>query len=379
MAESNTFTGSISSIRTTYQTLTSTDLFSKDVQFACFTKNPFMKVLGLEAFGVEAVTNVDSFISARPSGRLLRYDSGHYGIRGAVWETAGHSQHAGRLTAMNPELVEGGDEWAYSWHRLFTTQFIPDVDIQDNGNGNFDIKALKMSLMKQTFVRDINYCWLGNSSAPDASTLGPSAVYSDLPNLISVTQSRTVGGISKSGNTYWNNGTKSITDPGGGGEMDRPIALRRGLMDAMNDQLTLSEASKDYLLLATQGAWQYYDRIMYADAVQSGAGGAFGTLQKYDAAGIQHKAFEGQPLVWDPAVTVPYGASASTECIYGIHIPTFFISIRSEENFKASDWEEPREHDPYKALVASIKLRSTPMVTAMRPQWVVYDMVACPD
>jgi len=113
--------------------------------------------------------------------------------------------------------------------------------------------------------------------------------------------------------------------------------------------------------------------------VQSGAGGAFGTLQKYDAAGIQHKAFEGQPLVWDPAVTVPYGASASTECIYGIHIPTFFISIRSEENFKASDWEEPREHDPYKALVASIKLRSTPMVTAMRPQWVVYDMVACPD
>ena len=118
---------------------------------------------------------------------------------------------------------------------------------------------------------------------------------------------------------------------------------------------------------------------MYADSIQSGRSGAFGTLQKYDAAGIQHKGFNGQPMIWDPAVTVPYGATASTDMFYGIHIPTFNISIRSEENFKASDWEEPREHDPLKTLVASIKLRSTSMVTAMRPQWVVYDIPACPD
>ena len=385
MAESNTYVGVVSGntmYRSNYQLLTSADKFSKSVQWACFNKSPFMKAVGLEAFGVEAVKDIGAFGSAQPSGRIIVYDKGKYATSGSVFSTASTGFHVGRLGDFNPELVEGGDEWSYAWHRLIHTEFIPDVDVQDNSAGVIDIKAQKMEGMKQAYVRDINYCFLGNSSAPDAGTLGASSVYSDLPNLISVDQTRTVGGISKSGNTYWNNGYKAITSVGGGGEMDRPITLRRGMMDVMNDQLTYAESSLDYLLLTTQGGYQYYDRLMYADSVQSGRDGAFGGVAKYDAAGIQHYAFGGQPLIWDPAVTVPYASSAvtaGTESIYGIHIPTFFISLRTEENFKASGWEEPREHDRQKTLVASVKTRYTPLVSSMRTHFVIYNIPACPD
>uniref|UniRef100_A0A6M3IS73 Capsid protein n=1 Tax=viral metagenome TaxID=1070528 RepID=A0A6M3IS73_9ZZZZ len=383
MAESNTYVGVVSGTnimsRSTYQLLTSTDKFSKSVQWACFNKTPFMQAVGLEAFGVDAVKDLQAFGAAQSSGRIVVYDSGVYAYKGSVFATTGTSFHTGRMGTFNPELVEGGDEWAYAWHKLNNVQYIPVVDVQDNGKGMIDIKAQKMEGMKQKFVQDVNYCFLGSSSAPDTGVLGPDSLYSDLPNLISYTQTRTVGGIAKSAGTYWQNGYKAIASIGGGGDMDRPIMLRRSLKDAKNDQAAYAEATNDYLLLASQGAFQYYDRLMYADSVQSGRGGAFGTIQKYDAAGIEHFAFGGSPMVWDPAVTVPYGATASTESIYGIHIPSYFISIRTEENFKASDWEPPREHDAQKTYVASLQLRYTPGMRAMRPNFVAYNMPACPD
>lgn len=379
MAESNSYTGNISSTRSTYQTLTSQDLYSKTIQWACFNKTPFTKALGVEGFGVEGMSDIQAFGKAQPTGRMIRMDSGVYGLRASLWDTSGTSFHVGRLGNFTPELVEGGDEWAYSWHRMVQVQFIPDVDVQDNTKGLINIKLQKQEGMKQKFVQDFNYSVLGNSSAPDSGTMGPSAVYTDLPNLISVTQSRSVGAITKASGGAWANGVKQITDIGGGGDLDRPLALRRSLLDALNDQMVYAEASNDYLCLATQGAWQIYDRLMYADSIQGGRSGAFGVKAKYDAAGIPNFALDGNPMVWDPAVTVPYGATASTEAIYGIHIPTFFVSIRSEENFKLSDWEQPREHDVQKTLVCSLKLRYTPMVTAMRPHWVAYDIPACAD
>ena len=381
MGESNTYTGVVSGTmtRSTYQLLTSKDAFSKAVQWGCFTKTPFMKAVGLEAFGVESVKDVNAFGAAKSTGRIIRYDKGKYAVSGAIFATTGTNFHVGRMSSENPQLVEGGDEWSYSWHELVASQFIPKNDVQDNGDPLIDIKAQKMDGMKQKFVQDFNYCILGSSSAPDTGVMGPDSVYSDLPNLISVTQSRSVGGITKSDATYWGNQYKAITSVGGGGEMDRPIALRRGLLVLKNDTMSNAEATDDYLCVATQGAWQYYDRLMYADSVQGRNGGAFGAIAKYDAAGIQHFAFAGSPLVWDPAVTVPYGATASTEAIYGIHIPSYFISIRSEENFAMSDWEAPRQHDSPKTFIASLRTRYTPGVTAMRSHFVAYNMPECPD
>jgi len=380
MAESTSYVGVVSGLtdRSTYQKLTSTVLISKAVQWACFNKNPFMQMLGLEGFGVDAMKNLDAFGAARPTGRIIRYDTGHTALSGSVFATAGTNYHVGRFGEHNPELVEGGDEWAYAWHEMWQTQFIPVVDTEDNTNGLIDIKAQKMAGMKQKFVEGVNYCLLGHASAPDYGSYGPNALYSDLPNLISVTQTRTVGAIATT-NSYWQNGYKAIATIGGGGENDRPIVMRRSMEDALNDQAKYAEGTDDYALLATQGFWQYYGRLMIADSLSGGNKGAFGTVAKYDAAGIKHYAFSGHPMVWDPAVTVPYGATASTECCYCIHIPAFFVSIRTEANFKVEDWEGPRTHDRQKTLVAAIRLRYTPGVSGRRTHVVFYNLPANPD
>ncbi len=364
--------------RSTYQLLTSGQLFSKSVQWACFNKTPFTKAVGLEAFGVASVLDIDKFGAAEASGRIIDYDTGHISFHGSVYATTPTSYHTGRLGSHTPELVEGGHEYAYSWHELDQSTYIPETDVEDNSAGrHVDIKAQKMEGMKQTFVRDFNYAILGHASAPDYGTMGPYQVDSDLTHLISVTQSSAVapGGLSSAG-AYWKNQYKAITAIGGGGEMDRPIVLRRSMMDGLNDARALAEATNDYLLLATQGAWQYYDRLMYADTVQ---GGSFAVIKKYDAAGIEHYAFGRNPMVWDPAVTRPVGADASTESIYGIHIPSYKISIRTEKNFKVLGWEGPRVHDREKTHNAMIQLRYTPAVIARRPHVVFYNMPVCPD
>ncbi|KKL59600.1 hypothetical protein LCGC14_2213720, partial [marine sediment metagenome] len=61
-------------------------------------------------------------------------------------------------------------------------------------------------------------------------------------------------------------------------------------------------------------------------------GGVMGSVSKYDAVGIQNFAFDGNPMIWDPSVVIPTGATASTETIFGIHIPSFCLSIHKEEN-----------------------------------------------
>lgn len=378
MALDNTHVGTVESQRDTYQRLTSEVAISKSVQWACFNKTPAMQAFGLEAFGVDSVRDINKFGAAKSSGRLIRYDSGKYAVAGQVFATGPTSSHVGRFGNFTPQLVEGGDEWKYSWHRLIQVEFIPDVDVQDNSAGTIDIKAHKVEGMKQAYVRDFNYCILGNASAPDAGTWGPSRVTNDLTNLISVTQTATCGAIAKT-NTYWQNGYKAIADIGGGGELDRPLMLRRAMLDGLNDQQNYAEAANDYLLLATQGFFQIYDRIAYADSLTVGQRGAFGSVQRYDAAGIQHYGFSANPIVWDPAVTVPIGATAGTEACIGINIPHFWISIRSEENFKFSGWENPTEHDVQKSIIASIKTRYTPMVDAMRPHVVFYNIPACAD
>lgn len=374
MGETNSFTGNVTSLRTTHQYLTSTDAFSKSIKFACFTKTPLLKVLGVEGFGAENMTNVDRFASAKAGG-MIREMSGVYACAGSIFNSYPTSQLVGRMTAVNPQLVEGGTEWKYSWHQMVNSIFIPVNDVQDNGKGLIDIKIKNMMAMKQQYVTDLSNTLLGNSAAPSYGVMGPSVVYSDIPNLISVTQDRTVGCIPTASNTFWQNGRRAITSIGGGGEMDRPLLLRRAWLKALNDQMKLGEASapSDYLYVATQGAWQYFDRMAYADAIETGKGD-FGVSRRYDPVGVQAFAFNGGAVVWDPSISIPYGATAATEAIYGIHKPSFFLSIRSEENFKMTDWEQPRAHDQFKTLISTLSTRFTLGTDNRRAHYVLYNI-----
>ncbi len=370
---------SSSRYRSDFQRLTSQDLFENRVRWAAFNNITFLKALGVESFGVEAMTSFSKFIPASVKSQgMIRHDSGRYAISGMVNATTGSSYHTGRLGSHQGEIVEGGDEWSYSWHELNANRQIPVNDVDDNSQGLIDIKMLRESEMKQQYVQDLNYVLLGNSSAPaDTSTLGPAAVQTDLPDLISVTLSSalTPGGISKA-NAYWKNGIKAITSIGGGGEMDRPLTLRRKLEVGLVERAQYAETSLNYLLVATQGAWLYYGRLMYADLIQSGA---FPVNQKYDAAGILHYAFMKQPMIYDSAVSVPTGATASTEAIYGIQKDHFQLSLRKEENFRFTGWEMPRAHDQYKTMVALLQTRYTFVVPAMRPHIVFYNIPANND
>lgn len=390
--ESNTWVGVITGEddRDTFQKITSKQYIQANYGWACFEATPFLNALGVEAMGVAAMDNEDNFglamarsMKGSQEGKLIRFDSGVRSISGDIFATPGTSTFVGRMDSFTPVLVEGGDSWIYSWHRLIASEFIPDVDVQDNTNGYHDIKKLKMERMKQDIVRDFSLSILGNSSGPNNGTMGPTSNNTDLPNLISVTQTTgtSIGGIDRAASVdggttyYWKNGFKAITSLGGGGPMDRPITYRRSMLKGMNDQRKFAESKMRYLLVATQGAWQTYDRLAYADTVESGgAGVVFGLNKKYDAAGIQHRTFDTHPMVWDTNLTIPTGAGTNTEAIYGIHLPSYAISFRKEETFYQEPWESPRTHDQFRTLNTQNRTRFTPMVTARRPHTVFYNI-----
>jgi len=376
--DGTTFTGNVTSLRTTYPLLTNKDVYEAQIKFACFTKNNLTRVIGAEAFGVESLKNPEVFSGAKPTGRIIRYDSGGSQVTGPVFTEGGSAFYVGRMGSHSPHLTEGGDEWAYSWHDLNAVEYAPTTDVEDNGAGHIDILMHKQQAMQNTLVNEFNYALLGNSSGASYGVLGPSAVYSDLPNLVSVTQDRTVGAVEAT-NSYWQNQRKQLTSIGGGGPFDYPMLLYRALQDVFLDTLQLGEATNagDYMLLTTQGGYQLFDRLQFGDGRQTGS---FTFSNKYDPAGVKTFAFMGAPIIWDPAVVTPYGAtSTSTEAFYGLHIPSYSVSIRKEANFAFKDWERPRNHDQYKTLVAHVRVRFTPMVTARRPHFVLYDIPQCQD
>ena len=357
--------------RDTYLKRTSVDKYPIAIAYTAFNSQPFLQVIGLETWGLDAMKDVNVFGAVYTSKQgMVRYDSGVYALTGLVDNSTSPSQWLGRLRYSTPQLVEGGATYSWAWHTLHNSQYIPVTDVQDNKQGAIDIMAQKMEILKKSIVQDFAYAVLGNSNAPDYGTDGPSAVYSDLPNLVSVTQDRTVGGISTT-NSWWQNQKKAVTDVGGGGELDRPLSLLRKVQSAIIDVKSIAGAAGGYIYLATKGAWLYWGRLAYADRLTQGWGA---TKPVYDALNFPYHILAGDPMVYDPAVTIPYGATANTEAIYGLNKSTFFIGIRREENFRYVDWEAPREHDQPKTYVASCTVRMTPGVTNRKVQLVIYNI-----
>lgn len=368
-----------------YLRKTSRERYSTKVQWAAYNNSPFLKVLGVDEFGAPALNDLKAFGAATPAGKMIEVVGGGYQESGSVFTEKSTPFYTTPLSNWGPEYVEGGTQYAYAWCQMAVAEQIPVEYVDDNAGGLIPIKMQKQDRMKQSFLEELNEAILGSNGSVGYSsgaegarvfTAGPGVFFNDLPNQISVTQTRTVGGIAKT-NSFWQNGSKSIASIGGGGELDRPITMRRSMLDGMNDQAAFAEVTPDYVGVCTQGFWQYYDRLGYAHG--EARGGDTATIARYDAAGVQHFAFNGQPLVWDPAVQVPFGATAGTECCYMIHKPSYKISIKSSANFDFSGWEAPREHDLQKAWVATLKLRYMPMITNMRAHLVYYNLPANPD
>jgi len=378
------FTGDPSDLmhRSTYQTLTTKGSVDATIRYGIWNKNSFTQALGVEAYGATAMTNVTSFAKGKSNGRIIIHKGGSY-MSSQIFEQEGTSQFGGRMASFTPELVEGGKEWAYSHHLLFSSRFVPELDIQDNaGEGKLiDILALNMDNIKKTVARDINLALLGNTAGPDHGVSGPSAMNTSIAAAIGVTPA-TVGGIDQDSEAtvagsavkYWSPTRKAITDIGGGGEFDRPLLLRRALVKNMNDASAYAEQRNDYLNLCTQGAYEYLDRLYYADSIQGQRKESMGKKGTYDAAGVEHVVFNGSPFVWDTAVADPIGATTDAEAITHINIPNYKICFHTQEGLTMDGWEKPRLHDQQRTYVAQFRARFTPMFTAFRPHALSYNM-----
>lgn len=339
---------------------------------AVFSSSSLLKALGVSAFGKAAMIGNDRFGNVTTSsGKGVMFSDG-YQFSGPIMTSGPTLVNIDRLATISPQFLDPGNGWAYSWVRGILPLGIPEEVVLDNqGSAKLmDILETNMKLAQSAAVRDITYEFFGSASAPTGCATG-------LKDLVSVTQTATVGQIAAT-NSFWQNAYKPCTDVGGGGELNRPLSLLAKLQLLSLTLKSRSSASNDRLWIATQGAYQYVLRGTYADGAPSGNGAVFGIKDFVDA-GIEHVANNGSPMIYDSNVTVPTGATASTEAIYNIDLQSTGICFKKNEYFKVEPWTFPTPHHTQRYVRSNILIRRTPYVMNRRDNGVLYNIPANPD
>ncbi|HUT59436.1 MAG TPA: phage major capsid protein [Phycisphaerae bacterium] len=342
-----------------------------------FSQYPFLKSLGLAAFGKKAMLGETSFGDVtKSSGKGITFNQGGYQFEFPIMTSAPSSYHVGYFDNINPQHNDPGNGGAYSWDRFVVPVMIPEEFMLDNVGSARLMNRFKteMELAQRTAMRDLSYIILGHASAPTGAPEG-------LSQLVSVTQTAVAtgspGGLSPADYSWWNNQAVSCTSVGGGGEVDRPLQLIRSMEKLMLTCRNLSGASNDQTLVGTAGAWQYYGRARYADQTANGVPALRNS--SYDAIDVDHLVFAGRPFIYDAAVTGPIGATASTESIYFLDYSEFGVNFKANEYFKVEGWEAPRAHDNQRFYQMNIWYRLVPYVTNRRIQGVLYSIPANSD
>jgi hypothetical protein len=336
-----------------------------------FTATPFLKSLALAAYGKAAAIGETSFGDVMETSKKgIQIDRGGHQFEFPLMTAAPSMSVIGRMGNVNPQFVDPAKTGAYACKKFVTPIFIPEEHLEDNVG-----KAQLMSrldtqtrLAKSSAIRDVSYVLLGHSSAPTgATTVG-------MNRLVSVTQTGSIGGISRT-LSWWKNKYKACTSVGGGGQLDRPIQLLRSMDNLLLTIRALSGATNEQTLVGTRGAWQYYNRAAYADKHgTSGVG-----LKEYYDAGIDHLVFQSRPFIYDGNTQVPWGATASTEAIYFLDYNEFGVNIKENCYFKVEGPEPPRAHDKQRYHQLNLWIRMVPYCTNRRVQGVLYNMPANPD
>ena len=379
-AQPSVYTGTAGNWRGTEQILWSTaEDYMPKFRLVTLNQTPALKAFSLKAFGKTDVIPGGSYgnlASKRSStGKGIKFTKKSYQFSGPVYTSTPTGTHVGRMGNVNPEYLSPNNGFAYAYKRIYWSIYLPEELVKDNKGPNqlLDIMEDQMKLAQAGAVNDVNNILLGNSSAPTSSPYG-------LPYLTSVTQDTSIGGLdptSTTGYDWWQNQYRACTSVGGGGQLDRPLVFLRKLDSLLLDVRVLSQSSDDQLLLATRGAYQYYRRAVYADTTAQGNGGLRNA--SYDAAGIDHIVFANCPMIYDPAVTVPYGATASTEVVYAQDLNEMGLAIRQDEFFDLERWDAPRTKDQQRFYQMNIWLRYTPFVSNRRIQAVLYNLPANAD
>lgn len=369
--EPSVYDGTAGAVKTTtLLTRTAEDFMPKFREFI-FTGTPFLKSLALTAFGGKAFNGEPGSRFGnvtRTDGKGIKFNDGGHQFSFPFLTSAYTSSIVGRMDNINPQYNDPGGGGAYAWVRQVIPMMIPEEAIKDNqGKAKLmDWMETEMKLGQMSMIRDVNYTMLGHSSAPTGAPYG-------LNNLVSVTQTRTIGGYAAT-NSDWQNIYEAQTTVGGGGELDRPLALKRKL-DAMvvkTQSYTGGDMNAKWWVCTT-GAYQYMQRLSYADNAHHGL-----AMKEYDGY-LDHIVWNGRPVIYDPSVQEPYGATASTEAIYCLDYSELGINIKRNEYFAVEPWEAPRTKDRQRYYQSNIWLRYTPYVTNRRIQGVIYNLPANGD
>lgn len=363
-------------MKTTKLLQTVTEDYMPSMRFGVLNQTPLLKAFGVKAFGKDLLNtgaaqygNVTGNRGA--GGKAIKLTDPSFQFSGPILLDYASPTHVGQMGNINPEYMDSQDAWSYPYRRLVASIYIPEEVVKDNKGKNKlqDIMERDLAQAQAGMTYALVNVLTGNTSAPTNNPYG-------LNYLVSVTQSITVGGILGTSNTYWNNVRNACTSVGGGGEVDRPIQLLRSMERTDLDIMSLPGSDPaSTMLVATRGAYQYYHRAGYADTVAQGLRNA----DMYDAK-VDHLVFGGKPVIYDPAVTTPYGASATTtECIYWLNTAELGLAIRRDEFLDVEPWEAPRTHDKQRYFQSNIWLRYTPFVSHRRVQGVLYNLPQNPD
>ena len=372
-SEPTVYTGTAVPMNVTTLLTHTTQKYIPKLRMSAFSATPFLRMLALQAWGSKAALGDARYGNVtKTSGKGIVFNQGGYQTSSAFFTTSTSGSLVGRMAEINPTFLQPGSSVAYSWVRYVLSLGIPEEFIKDNVGSARLLDRLKTDLKigQASAVTDLSYMALGHSSAPTGSPFG-------LTKLVSVTQSSAVnpGGIDPSSVTAWANCFTPVTSVGGGGELDRPLSLLRKMESFRIRLRSFAESSGDYVLVGTPGAFQYYLRAAYADGV---ANQGLRNQGMYDSS-IDHAVFGGSPFMYDGNVTVPEGATASTDAIYFLDLNELGLNIKANEYFEQEGWTAPATKDRQRFYQANLWLRMVPFVTLRRIQGVLYNLPANPD
>lgn len=366
--------------RNTQLLITTTENWTPKFREGVLNQTPFFQAMSLAAFGRTKVIegdpsygNVAQGKSPKTSGNAIVFKRGGFQFGGPILSAVPSGVVVGRMGNINPQYNETGTSFAYPYRRFVWSIYIPEEEVQDNVGDEklMDLLQIQLKLAQGAAVRDVNYTMLGNSSAPTNAPKG----LNSLNGLITVGATANVGQILAVSGGFWDNQRRSQLSVGGGGELDRPLALLRAMDSLWIDIATKSQSREQKLLAGTRGAYQYYKRAAYADTTAQGTIASPGLRSKqfYDA-NIDHLIFNGAPFIYDSDMPTAAGADTNSESISYIDLSELGMAIKPQEYFRVEEWEPPRAHDKQRFYQTNIWLRWTPFVSHRRVQGLLYNL-----
>jgi hypothetical protein len=329
-----------------------------------FAELVFNETAVLKALSVKAWNGMPHSVT-KTTGKALRFDDG--------------IQFSGKFAKSAPSVVllnKGGvvnagerndwDGWAYDWQRLLIALSIPEEYIQDNqGNPEklADLLVDENRLGAMGMADGVNKLFLGHADSV-APTLG-------LPYMLSVTQTGSIGGVSRT-NSYWQNWHKDGGSPGGGGTWDKPLALSRKLKGAIVGTSGYASVDGVDLLISNEGGYLTFGRMSeYLDGLVT----PDVKVKMFFDVGLPHMTVDGRPFIYDKAATLPWGGSTG-DFIYGMDTNSSGLAFKRQEYFRTEPWLPPNARSTTRNYRSNIFNRVVPFIKDRRSGFVIHGITA---